>query len=211
MQCEKTPADMTARIGGTIEEITAWEGTACVRVGDRVCAGDVLIRGVRGGTLSPALGVRARGRVRAETLHTISACAPKTETVTKPSGRKTHALSLTAGKRELFFSKSSRNFDSSCDIVRKNYALALPGVYRLPLALRFDTCEELLSSETQADAEETESALRAALLRELSRRLDGRGELREARYTLSETPELIVLTLHAVCIEEIGDTETKAG
>lgn len=71
---------------GVVDEIRVFSGTAAVKVGDTVRAGDVLIYGWERGSNEAQVPVRARGVVRARIWYRAQATAPLTETLSIPTG-----------------------------------------------------------------------------------------------------------------------------
>ncbi len=71
---------------GVIEEIRVYSGTAAVKPGDTVRAGDVLIQGWEHGSDDTPMPVRARGTVRARVWYSAQATAPAAEIISLPTG-----------------------------------------------------------------------------------------------------------------------------
>ena len=83
------PGDVVAAQPGMIYRITAFAGTAKVKAGDFVQAGQVLIRGQERGENGALIPVRARGEVIARGWISRSVRLPMTEVLTVPTGRET--------------------------------------------------------------------------------------------------------------------------
>ena len=77
---ETRPADVVSSADGVITHIEPWAGDPCFQEGEAVCKGDVLISGDMVLDAPPPLGtelgtmlVRAKGKILAETRHTMPA------------------------------------------------------------------------------------------------------------------------------------------
>lgn len=77
---------IVAACDGVIEEIRVYSGTAAVKPGDTVRAGDVLIQGWERGSNETLVPVRARGTVRARVWYSAQATAPAAEIISLPTG-----------------------------------------------------------------------------------------------------------------------------
>ena len=111
---------------------------------------------------------------------------------------------LVFGKKRINFYQSSGIPDAECVTIYHEYVCAVPGVFRLPLAI---VREELLPCDTEV-RDRTESEARALLesaLREtLAGLLGADGEIVSLRFTPGETDEAFVLTLRAECEQQIA-------
>ncbi len=84
---DESPGDLVASRDGVIAAVEVYAGTAAVKPGDIVRAGQVLIAGTErsaGGALAP---VRAEGRVWARCWVSRSATIPAAEVISAPTGR----------------------------------------------------------------------------------------------------------------------------
>lgn len=82
------PGDLVAAHDGIIQQISVFSGTAAVKPGDTVRAGDVLIQGKEKSDYGGAYHeVAARGQVKARVWLRAEAAVSATETVSIPTGR----------------------------------------------------------------------------------------------------------------------------
>ena len=86
--------DLYAQRDGIIQEIQVYAGTARVRPGDAVRAGQVLIEGAERAADETTTPVRAEGRVLARCWLTRRVALPTTEIISVPTGRQTERLAL---------------------------------------------------------------------------------------------------------------------
>lgn len=106
---EENPCDMIAKRDGQIERIFASKGTAQVKQGDKVKAGQVLIKGIQGkeGTTSE---VHAEGNVIAKTFYESSEEYPKTEVNKTRTGKKVSNIFLNVFGKKIYLKKNEKLF-----------------------------------------------------------------------------------------------------
>lgn len=110
---EKVPADLLARLDGTIEELLVLAGTPMVKEGDKVKKGQILIAGVvypqivvsEEGIISPGgepKPVRAKGVIRARVVRTSSVQCPIQEKLIKDTGAECSSIILKLFGKEIY-------------------------------------------------------------------------------------------------------------
>lgn len=127
-------SNIVASADGVIEEITVKRGTACVKVGDVVKAGDILISGVVEGERGSYI-TSAEGSVRAHVAGRISASASEreTESTVEDGGLESLAVSIFGLKINIF--KNYGNSDTDCVIIENEVEYLYLFGKRLPLAI----------------------------------------------------------------------------
>lgn len=205
---EDKPAHIVARYPGIITRIDVTRGEQLVRRGQTVAAGDTLIGswvdfkepeyydGDMGGML-----VRAAGRVRARTWHTLRAAIPLTGDAKVFTGRETSRWSLEFfGHSVKFPQRTSISYDRYDKIVTYHAA-----PFRLPVALRRETCREYAPQSGAVDPQRAAEALKGELRQRLDALCDA-SEVRRVDYKTETREGLLMVTLLAECEQDIGVT-----
>ena len=143
---------------GIVLEVTAVRGTAMVKPGQAVRAGDVLISGYTdcGGVI---LHQGADGEVYGRTLHQITAKTPDRRQVRGDCYDKKQKIALVIGKKRINFYEDSGILDTGCVKMYAEYYLTLPGGLTLPVKLLVETQIRYDLSEDQPDPGNLESLL----------------------------------------------------
>lgn len=209
---EDRPAHIIAKYPGIITHIDATSGQQLVEKGNTVAAGDTLIGswvdfvepqyydGDMGG-----MTVRATGRVRARTWHTLKASMPLESQAKALTGREKTRWSLEFfGQRVKFYSKGGIPYEKY-DKIATYHTVILPGGRVLPLSLKKTVCREYVQHSAPVDQEAAVEVLRQELGRRLSTLVDEEDILR-ADWQVDQSDTLLTLTLLAECEQEIGVT-----
>lgn len=156
-QSEKEPigvSNIVASRDGVVLSCTVTQGTAVCAVGQAVQAGQILVSGYTDcGLLIKA--TRADGEVYAKTRRNLTAVTPLEYQSRSGQQTKKTRYSLVVGKKQINFGKDSRIYDASCAKIYKEYYIALPGGFQLPVSIVKET---ILSSQTQTTvADETQT------------------------------------------------------
>ncbi len=148
-------SSLVAARDGVILSCTVTRGSAAVRVGQAVRAGELLVSGYTDTGLS-IRACRAEGEIYARTERSLQVRTPeeyvKKGTVTGQSKK----ISLIIGKKRINFFKSSGILGSTCDRIYKESYLTLPGGFVLPVTvlteiwISREESTELLSQEEAA-------------------------------------------------------------
>lgn len=209
---EDRPAHIIAKYPGIITHIDATSGQQLVEKGNTVAAGDTLIGswvdfvepqyydGDMGG-----MTVRATGRVRARTWHTLKASMPLESQAKALTGREKTRWSLEFfGQRVKFYSKGGIPYEKY-DKIATYHTVILPGGRVLPLSLKKTVCREYVQHSAPVDQEAAVEVLRQELGRRLSTLVDEEDILR-VDWQVDQSDTLLTLTLLAECEQEIGVT-----
>ena len=137
---EETPdySNVIAESDCVIEEITVYSGTALVKVGDTVKAGDVLISGTVT-TENGTLFCRAVGNVVGRLTATVEAPVGREYEKRVLVGEKISEMSLNIFNFSIEIFKNYGNPPKECDIIEEKNTLSLPGGLRLPIELHTRT------------------------------------------------------------------------
>ncbi len=205
---EDRPAHIVAKYPGIITAIHTTRGQQLVERGDTVAAGDTLIGswvdfveplyydGDMGGML-----VRAGGRVRARTWHTLRAAIPLSGEEKVLTGREKTRWTLELFGREVKFSqKGGIPYERYDKILTYHTA-----PFHLPIALRGETCREYETRTRPVDPQRAVRALKGELEERLAA-LCPPSEVRRVDYRAEERDGLLTVTLLAECEQDIGVT-----
>ncbi len=139
-EVSRKPANLVAKYDGEIVEVQAYTGFVCVKAGDTVRSGDLLVSGLYDSKIYPYRYTRASGKIFAKTMHTFCIEIPL------EIEEKVYSEDTKQKKTLNFFGKSIKLFinygksDTSCDIMNYEYHLDPFGLGRLPVSI--STVEE---------------------------------------------------------------------
>ena len=192
--------DIVAAKSGFVTQVLALSGSAEVRRGQAVSAGDTLISCRIPWKTDP---VHAYGEIRARTYYELTAVSPVQRSENRYTGRDKNRWSLVAGGRRIKFFGNSSFFDAECDKIYYSYPLAVRGLFSLPVSLEREQCRFYETLQSPDDLllreQELESELHRRLLQEI-----GDGEIVSENYSSSEKDGALVVCLRAECEEDIG-------
>ena len=210
---EKEYASIAAEKAGLVTAVYALRGTAVAEENHVVLPGETIIGGYATGRFGVLGPVRAMGWAEVRSWYDITAAAPADLAQKTGGGKKTVRYSLIFAGRRINFYKGSSICPVGCDKIIEKYALAVPGVFTLPLAVERTT---ITSFETQPEpAQELPEELEQLLYGELKERIGPEGEILSASSRVWEENGLLCVTLSAECRERIGEavplTEEEIG
>lgn len=200
---ENAPRDIEASASGIITELTVFEGTALKRPGDAVIEGETLISGVSADRQGGERRVCAEGRIIARTAYEITAAAPIEYGAYTGEPREGSGWALGAGKARIApfgagnIPENGRRFVELSDF-------SLEGVFTLPISLVHERILEYDVKLQEHDRTELRGRMEKELLSELTRRMDGRGEVNSVSFVSAERGGLLYVTLRADCTEDIA-------
>lgn len=201
---EKLCADVCAKKAGVIYRMSVLEGKACISEGDTVAAGDILVSGTADSETGDTRFVHAMAVVWARTWYEISAVTPLFEEAKSEINGKSTDISLVLGEKRINFLSDSRNISESCDKIIKYGTASVDGAFTLPLGI---ISEHLTLYETKTrriDISAAQTRLEAGLLSRLHDEI-GSGRIVSHDFSVSDNGELLIVTLRAECIENIGE------
>ncbi len=203
---EDVPAHIVAKYPGIVTRIDVTRGEQLVQRGQTVAAGDALIgswvdfvepeyyQGDMGGML-----VRAAGRVRARTWHTLQAAIPLTGSAKVYTGRETSRWSLEIFGHSVKFPQRGRISYPRYDKIVQYHCAPLG----LPITLRREICREYETESRDVDQGRAADALKGELQERLDALCDP-SEVKRVDYKTETQGGLLVVTLLAECEQDIG-------
>ena len=192
--------DIVAAKSGFVTKVLALSGSAEVRRGQAVSAGDTLISCRIPWKTDP---VHAYGEIRARTYYELTAVSPVQRAEKRYTGREKNRWSLVIGGKHVNFFRNSSFSDGECDKIYYSYPLAVRGLFSLPVSLEREQCRFYETSEAPDDLLLREQELESELHRRLCQEI-GDGEIVSENYSSSEKDGALVVCLRAECEEDIG-------
>ena len=200
---EKTPAYIVANKNGVITDINVFQGAAQVTLGQTVAEGDVLISAEVPSLKSDTRIVHALGEIYARTWYDFSYEMPLKYNAKIHTGKvsKKSALILFDKRINLYFNAGLSN--TFCDKIIKTKRIGLPRGFTLPLAISTDTYTEYINETCVMNVQEAEELLKRRLVEHLEEQI-GDGENTSAEFETEVSQDIIKVTIHAECLEQIG-------
>lgn len=202
---EADAADIVAAKTGVIAKMSVLSGKPLVNPGQAVVEGELLVSGTMDSITALPRQVRATGSVTAETWTELSAVRPAVESHKTGQTKKIFRFALKFGEKRINLYVSGRNELDECDKIVYEYKIGIEGLFLLPVSI---IKEELSFYETEAQPSAAGAEMEAALRAYLTETVDG--EVLSADFSVNDSGELLCVTMHAHCLEDIAETrETK--
>lgn len=201
----RAPCNVTARRDGLVLEVHAFLGKKCVRPGDTVEQGQLLISGVEDLDTFGARITTAAGSVTARTWYRLEANFPLTAPGKAAAGAEEARRSLILGTRRIKLYGNGRYFGALYDKMVTRQRLSIFGL-PLPVTVETELYRPLEPVLRTRSARETEAAGKAALSAYLASLMGEDGEIRSTLVSSRQNGDVLRVTLTAECVEEIGQT-----
>ena len=198
---EADAADIVAAKTGVIAKMSVLNGKTLVTPGQAVVEGETLISGTMDSITALPRQVRASGSVTAETWTELSAVRPAVENHKTGEAKKIFRFALKFGEKRINLYLSGRNELDECDKIVYEYNIGIEGLFLLPVSI---IKEELSFYETEAQPSAAGAEMEAALRAYLTETVDG--EVLSADFSVNDGGELLCVTMHAHCLENIAET-----
>lgn len=193
---------LVASRDGIIDSCVVTKGNLLCKVGQAVSAGDVLVSGYTDcGIVIQA--THALGEIFARTNRELTVIAPADYIKRGELISKSQRISLVFGKNQYYFSKDSGILDTSCGKMTKEYQLALPGGFELPVAIVIETWYNYNMEVISVSAEAAHGDMEQEAQRYLQSLMVS-GEILSSDVCVSRKEEAFVLHGSYVCREMIG-------
>jgi similar to stage IV sporulation protein len=201
---EDAPTDVVAAKTGFLTKLQVLRGAAAVQRGSAVTAGETLISGAVGSRYGGTYLVHAAGIAEAQTYYSLTAEMPE-ETLRKTYTGEAHTrwALLIGNSRCNFFGNSSFS-DKTCDKIKTEWALAVPGLFRLPVRLVRETQRAYTLSARQTDAAAAVGQMQRELWDTLQRSIGEQGSVLSRHWTHAAADGRIIVCLRATCSEPIA-------
>lgn len=195
---------VTASRDALVTKVEALRGQACIKPGDTVQRGEMLISGVVDGAWGGVYRVHGCGRVYGRTWYTLTLTEPLTCEKKSPGGQKRTVHWLTWGKKAIKIPPGGSAWQENCDKITLYRELSLPFGISLPAAWVSETFTKKDTLTVSRSAAQAQKAAEAELLRRLAGEMTPEGEIRKTQFTAAQRGNTLQVTLTAECYEQIG-------
>jgi len=197
-----TPTEIRASKDGIITKLTVLDGAPAVTIGSEVKKGDIIVSSTMP-SRAGARSVHALADVEAQTFYELKAVTPIETEYKRYTGEEKSTRRLLIGEDSFKLYKSKSSPEAGCDEIVSIRTLTLPGGSILPVRLvttRYVYYDTVKTSMNLTDAEEM---LMDSLKVRLEAEIAG-GEIVSMRWDTAVEDGIMIVTLSAECIENIG-------
>lgn len=199
----QTPSNLIARRAGLVLKVRAVDGVAAVQPGTAVTENQLLVSGVEDTETVGARVLAGMGSVTARTWYTLTAAMPLEVPEKQYTGEEKTCFSLVFGTRRIKFFSNSSIQGAKYDKIVKRHPLSLLGL-RLPATLVAETCRFYESVPTAREAAAAEDAGEEILTAYLASIVEPYGAVTSTLCASRQKDGVLLVTLSAECVEEIG-------
>lgn len=203
---EKDYCNIVAEKGGIITKIIAQNGTAQVKVGDKVEAGQVLIQGIMEGKYTGIRYVHAKGEIQAKVWHTKSKKIPYNATERQETGNIENKYKIKINNFEINLSKRLSKFQIYDTIVLDNKFKMFSDFY-LPISLEKITNKEIKEEQKKYSVEEAKKLGVEELQKELDNEIENKEKIVNKIINTYEKEDGIEVYVTYEVLEDIGTNE----
>lgn len=201
---DKAPANIVARRAGLVLHVRALDGVASVLPGTSVTKGQLLISGVEDLETLGARVLASLGSVQARTWYELSTEIPLNVREKRYTGKEKLGISLIVGKQRLKFFSNSSIEGAKYDKITNNYSGSVLGI-PLPVKLSVETWKFYETASVQLDPIRAEKLGERILTEHLETVVGPYGTVRSTLCSARQNGDVLEVTLHAECVEEIGE------
>ena len=200
---ENAPTDVVAEKTGIITEMRVLWGQPIAVQGQTVLGGETLVSGMTTNGFAPAQAEHAMAEVWARTWYELTAVSPLSGEQKIEGEREKNRWALKIGGRRINFYAGSGILGANCDKIKKEYQLAVPGLFVLPVSLVRESLTPYDTVTVSPDTGRLQAELETSLREQLIREIGPEGEILSPCYTAVEADGLLYVTLRAECRERI--------
>jgi similar to stage IV sporulation protein len=169
-----------------------------------VTRGQLLISGVEDLETLGARVLASLGSVQARTWYELSTEVPLTAQEKQYTGKEKCGISLIVGKQRLKFFSNSSIEGAKYDKITNNYSGSVLGI-PLPVKLSVETWKFYETASVQLDPIRAEKLGERILTEHLETVVGPYGTVRSTLCSARQNGNVLEVTLHAECVEEIGE------
>lgn len=195
-------SSIVAAVDGVVSELTTVKGTACVKPGQAVKSGQVLISGYTDCGLT-IRAERAKGEVYATTKRQITLISPLNFSRRGTATKKTKKYSLILGKNRINFYQDSGNLDIGCVKIYEQKYMTLPGGFQLPVALITESTQYFEQEPAASVYTEPQEVFEELAKDYLLNRMIA-GKILSQDISFAQDQKMILLLGEYECLEMIG-------
>ena len=210
---EDVPTRIYAAKAGLVTEVQCLNGTALVKKGQTVLAGDTLISETVESSFEKAQPreVHAKGKITARTWYSLCAAAPTEQETKVYTGKTRSGFALQFGKKRINLfnlADNSRNCDTKYDKITNEYRLAVPNLFSTPVAFIRERAREYRTERIPADESALYAQLESELVDRLARAVGADGSILAKSLSSEKRGGVLYVTLRAECLENISREQT---
>ena len=191
---------------GIITKISAQEGTANVKVGDTVKAGDVLINGWMEGKFTGVRYVHSKGEIEAKVWYTKSKKIPYTLTEIQNTGNEENKYRIKFGNFEINFPKKYSKFEIY-DTIETESKIKLFSDFYLPMSIVKTTYKEQEEIQKNYTVEEAKNVGIKELEEELEKEIENKDNIVNKNINTYEQEDGVLVYVTYEVLENIGTNE----
>lgn len=191
---------------GIITKISAQEGTANVKVGDTVKAGDVLINGWMEGKFTGVRYVHSKGEIEAKVWYTKSKKIPYTLTEIQNTGNEENKYRIKFGNFEINFPKKYSKF-KIYDTIETESKIKLFSDFYLPISIVKTTYKEQEEIQKSYTVEEAKNIGIKELEEELEKEIENKDNIVNKNINTYEQEDGVLVYVTYEVLENIGTNE----
>ncbi len=191
---------------GIITKISAQEGTANVKVGDTVKAGDVLINGWMEGKFTGVRYVHSKGEIEAKVWYTKSKKIPYTLTEIQNTGNEENKYRIKFGNFEINFPKKYSKFEIY-DTIETESKIKLFSDFYLPISIVKTTYKEQEEIQKNYTVEEAKNVGIKELEEELEKEIENKDNIVNKNINTYEQEDGVLVYVTYEVLENIGTNE----
>ena len=199
----QTPSNLIARRAGLVLKVRAVDGVAAVQPGTAVTEDQLLVSGVEDTETVGARVLAGMGSVTARTWYTLTAAMPLEVPEKQYTGEEKTCFSLVFGTRRIKFFSNSSIQGEKYDKITNRHPLSLFGL-RLPATLVTETFRFYETVPSSREAAEAERAGEEILTSHLASIVEPYGTVSSTLCSSRQKDGVLLVTLSAECVEEIG-------
>ena len=199
----QTPSNLVARRAGLVLKVRALDGVASVQPGTAVEEEELLISGVEDTATVGARILAGMGSVTARTWYALTVPMPLEAPEKRYTGEERTLFSLVFGTHRIKFFSNSSIQGEKYDKMTRRHPLSLFGLH-LPVTLVTEVCRFYETVPAPRTAVEAERAGEAILTSYLASIVEPYGSVSSTLCTSRQRDGVLLVTLSAECVEEIG-------
>ncbi len=199
-------SDIIAKKSGIITKITAQNGTAVVKIGDKVQKGDTLIAGYMEGKYTDKRYVHSLGEVEAKIIYRDSICINFNEEIFKKTGKKEKKYEINFNNTKIKLYNKLSNFEFYDSSVKENI-LKISNNFYLPISIKKIINEEKVKEKKNYNLKEAIEIGVERLTPKIEEQIEDKKTIRNKKVETEEGDTSVVITLIYESVENIVENK----
>jgi similar to stage IV sporulation protein len=202
---EAGAVNLVASRDGRIERVEVYDGRVCVKVGDVVRKGELLVSGAYDDGLFGPRVTNARGAVYARTVRTFEVDVPLYHEEKVYTGRVGREIYINFFSKRIKVFANTGNLGGDCDIIYLDNGISLPGGAELPVRAERTLYREYRMEAGQLSGDEAMEKAFSVLSGQLEQFVFETGaELLEKTLSFELDEDSYRLSCRVVCVENVA-------